>query len=218
MYTRPDVSFPTYRDESGAVIPYGEGWGDGLPAEDSYSRLTHQERFEVAWTLARALVDHLVAEYDVDVVAGPDVDPMEGRAEMSRDLSPRGPISGAPPAVRRLVPRGTGASLTVIETDEPGAVLLAGATMFECAPVCSCDACDESIDEMAGRLESMAFAVVAGRVWERVEGGGLATGMSTKDGETRGWSKYDGDALMRARAAINAATAFAPWPARASAE
>ncbi|MDN4479679.1 DUF6226 family protein [Demequina muriae] len=215
MDWRPDVAFAEFRDDSGAVIPYGERW-DMSPPADSYSRTDHLERFEVAWTLARALVDHLVAEYDVEVIA--DVDPAQDRAFPERAPRPREPIAGAPPAVRRLVPRGPGAPLTVIETGSPGVVMLAGATLETSAPMCSCDACDERVEEMADWLESLAIAVATGMAWERVERRGLAYGMTGRDGTDRSWVRHSRHERRAARAAIKAAPAFAPWPTRASAD
>ena len=214
MDWRPDVAFAEFRDESGAVIPYGERW-DMSPPDDSYSRTDHLERFEVAWTLARALVDHLVAEYDVEVID--DVDTTESLAFPERAPKPRAPIPGAPAAVRRLVPRGQGAPLTVVETDSPGVVMLAGATLEALAPVCGCDACDENVEEMADSLEELAFGIARGTAWEAIERRGVAGGIGARDTGSRSWSRLGWSDRRAARAAIKKAPAMAPWPTRASA-
>ncbi|WP_062135062.1 DUF6226 family protein [Demequina aestuarii] len=214
MDWRPDVAFAEFRDEAGAVIPYGKRW-DMSPPDDTYSRSVHPERFEVAWTLARALVDHLVAEYDVDVIT--DVDPHEGRAPRGHAPTPRAPIDGVPPAVRRLVPRGEGAPLTVVETDSPGVVMLAGATLEARAPVCGCDACDENVEEMADSLEELAFGIAGGTAWEAIERRGVAGGIGARDTGSRSWSRLGWSDRRAARAAIKKAPAMAPWPTRTSA-
>ncbi|WP_152659453.1 DUF6226 family protein [Demequina salsinemoris] len=215
MYTRPVVVFPELRDDAGAVIPYGRRLGEipGWPPDDAYSVVVHPERFEVAWTIARAIVDHLVATYDVDVIE--DADPEAGRLPGVRHLEPRGPIADAPPAVRRIVPRGQGAPLTVIETDHPGVELLAGVTTGALAPVCGCEACDESVEEVADSLEDFAFAVASGEVWERVEGRGVRSGHTGPVSSGSGWSRSESWGQRREIASLmKQATPFAPWPLR----
>ncbi|GIG53316.1 DUF6226 family protein [Demequina activiva] len=213
-YTRPDVAFPEYRDESGAVIPYGELWGGGSPPDDSYSRLTHPDRFEIAWTHARAIVDHLAATFDVEVQDG--VDPSEGRVP-GPEPRVRAHAPGAPAAVRRLVPRGHGAPLTVIETDHPGVFMYAGATLAALAPHCGCDACDPSEQELAGDLEDLAFAVASGTASEGVERRGVVSTVSGPEGSSEGWSRASLAERRAARAAMALHPPFEPWPRRATA-
>jgi uncharacterized protein DUF6226 len=66
-YQRPPVPELVFRDENGAVIPYGRRWAavdwDG-PA-DTYSVTAHPERFTPFVAVARAIVEHLTATYDV---------------------------------------------------------------------------------------------------------------------------------------------------------
>lgn len=208
MYTRPDVSFPEFRDDAGAVIAYGDRWGVDGPPEDSYSVVHHGERFQVAWTLARALVDHLVTTYDVDVIE--DASLADGRASDENLPDVRGPLPGAPAAVRRLVPRGQGAPLTVVESDLPGVVMLAGVTLSAAAPTCGCDACDDRVEDMADELEEFAFAVAQGTPWEMVADGGVRAGFGTGSS----WGTRTFAQRRELRALIREAPAFAPWPLR----
>src|SRR5438309_1731439 len=67
-YTRPAVEARDFRDESGAVIPYGARW-TGSPPDGSYSRVSNPERFAPLHTVADALIEHLRAAYRVDVAA-----------------------------------------------------------------------------------------------------------------------------------------------------
>lgn len=54
-YRRPAIDRGAYRDESGALIPYGDRWRD-TPSEDlPYSVTTHPERFAPLHDVARAL-------------------------------------------------------------------------------------------------------------------------------------------------------------------
>ncbi len=209
MYTRPDVSFPEFRDDDSAVVPYGQRWGVGMPPDDAYSAVHHSERFEVAWTLARALVDHLVVVYDVDVIDAASLGDMRPSDEHLPDA--RGVLPGAPAAVRRLVPRGQGAPLTVIESDLPCVTLLAGVTLRTSAPTCGCDACDESVEAMADNLEDFAFAIAKGSAWEAVADGGVRVGCGTGSG----WSARTFAQRRELRALMQKAPVFAPWPTRA---
>jgi len=54
-YRRPPIERREFRDQTGAVIPYGDRWRD-TPSEDlPYSVVTHPERFAPLVDVARAL-------------------------------------------------------------------------------------------------------------------------------------------------------------------
>ena len=71
-YTRPQIESVEFRDDDGNVIEYGNRWASrgGTPPEDSYSVDEHPERFAPLHTVAAALIDYLVSNYEVDVEEG----------------------------------------------------------------------------------------------------------------------------------------------------
>nr|WP_246246518.1 DUF6226 family protein [Isoptericola sediminis] len=147
-----------FRDDAGTPIPYGRRWRtvDG-PPESAFSAVTHPERFAPLHTVADALVEHLMATYDVEVTAdgapGPD---------------PR--VTGEPRRIVHLRPaRDHAAPLTIIWSDLPGVVVHAGLEHVETFPCCACDACDETVEDSADDLERLVLGVAAGtlREWVR---------------------------------------------------
>ena len=70
-YVRPHLPAATYYSRDGEPIPYGRQWGADGPDPDSYSVDSHPERFAGLHVVARALIDHLAAAYDVDVQEDP---------------------------------------------------------------------------------------------------------------------------------------------------
>lgn len=214
MYTRPDATFPEYRDDAGVLIPYGGRWGiEGAP-DDAYSVVSHPERFEVTWSVARAIVDHLATTYEVVVID--DADPSVGRAQGERLREARSRQEGVPAAVRRIVPRGPGVPLTVIENAAPGVQMLAGVALEVVAPVCACNACDDGAEQLAEDLEEFAFAVVAGEVWEAVDRSGVRHGFAPPEGgASGGWTRRSFAQRRELRALMRERTPFAPWPLRA---
>lgn len=68
IYERPTWPEEEYRDATDAVIDYGHRWGIGEgPRDDLYSVVTHPERFSPVVVVAEALIEHLVATYNVTV-------------------------------------------------------------------------------------------------------------------------------------------------------
>lgn len=120
--------------------------------DDAYGRVTNPERYAVVVDAARSLVDELVASYDVVPVSG---DPVTDFTE----------FGGSAVELIRLQPS-EGAPLAVLVTDFPGVILRAGRWGVEGFPVCGCDACDESPDDLIEELRRVAGAVVAGRYEE----------------------------------------------------
>ena len=159
-YRRPDVPALEYRDANGRVIPYGERWGMDGPPDDTYTVLTHPERFQPLHDVARALIAYLGRAYDITVNEDPaplaDVSERYVRATTAVRLTPTNPRS---------------APIAVVFTDLPGIVLMAGALLVEPLPVCGCDACDDSVEALADGLEWKVSAIIEGGFTERVTRG-----------------------------------------------
>lgn len=158
-YTRPAIDSPVFRDAAGQVIHYGNRW-DGSPPEDTYSVDTHPERFAPLQTVVTALIEFLIATYNVEVVEESHVvgDLLHAPADVVRAvrLTPSDPAS---------------APLTFVLTGYPGVYLHAGLLHDFHYPSCGCDACDETWQGMADELEQDVLAVVAGGYRERVGAG-----------------------------------------------
>jgi hypothetical protein len=86
VYVRPAIPESIYRSPGGSLIPYGHRWDEDGPAPDSYSVMSHPERFAGPRLVAYALIDHLSAAYEVDM----DDDPAcAGAYPSSREWHPR---------------------------------------------------------------------------------------------------------------------------------
>ncbi|RZT59502.1 hypothetical protein EV140_1477 [Microcella alkaliphila] len=167
-YVRPEIAPQEYRDVSGTVIPYGERWGLAGPPEDSYSCVTHPERFAPLHEVARALVAHLTLTFDIEIERGASLADELGRRQI--------PIIDA----YTLRPRAVDAApLDIALTGYPGVVLAAGVLWESSYPVCGCDACDETWERAADELESHVLAVADGRFRESVATQGRADGRAT---------------------------------------
>ncbi|MCU1519979.1 MAG: hypothetical protein JWN19_364 [Arthrobacter sp.] len=155
-YVRPDLPAATYYSRNGEPIPYGRQWGADGPDSEAYSVDSHPERFAGLHDVARALIDHLTAVYDVDVQDDP--------AHVRELLMERRDVRQAV----KVTPRRSGAaSLTVVLTGYPGVVVHAGLLHDFPFPVCGCDACDETVEAAADRLEMLVLTVAAGGYSER---------------------------------------------------
>jgi hypothetical protein len=160
-YVRPALPVDTYDAENGTAIPYGHRWGEDGPAPDSYSVTSYPERFAGLHVVARALIDHLVAVYDVEV--------LEDKALAADTMIEARDVVAAV----RLTPRASDAApLTFILTGFPGVVVHAGVLHDFPFPVCGCDACDETVLTQADRLERLVLSVAAGGYAERYPVGG----------------------------------------------
>lgn len=166
-YARPPLPTSTFYSATGEPLRYGRRWGADGPDPDTYGVDSHPERFAGLHDVARALIDHLAAVYDVDV----DEDPAHA-GELLREASD---VRGAV----RVTPRSSGAApLTFVWTGYPGIMVHAGVLHDFPFPVCGCDACDETAETAADRLERLALAVAAGGYSERYPVG------------RRRWSEY----------------------------
>ncbi|MFK0039977.1 DUF6226 family protein [Paenarthrobacter sp. NPDC090517] len=155
-YERPELPLPEYHEVDGHVVHYGNRWGADSPPEDSYSVETHVERFEGLHKVARALIDYLTRIYDVDVSLDPahamDVSTNTGEVIDVARVTPRDPLA---------------APLTFVWTSFPGVVVRAGVLHDFPFPICGCDACDETAESEASRLEELTLGVAAGGFGER---------------------------------------------------
>ncbi|MGO4807835.1 DUF6226 family protein [Arthrobacter sp. 2MCAF15] len=166
-YVRPDLPAAIYYSPDGEPIPYGRQWGDEGPDPDSYSVDSHPERFAGLHVVARALIDHLAAAYDVEV----HEDPVQARDIL---IDVRDVLHAV-----RVTPRRSGAApLTFVLTGYPGVVVHAGVLHDFPFPVCGCDACDETAETTAERMEMLVLTVAAGGYAERYPVG------------RRRWSEY----------------------------
>ncbi len=154
---RPEVAERVFRDEDGAVVDYGRRWGGGSPPEHTYSLVSHPEHFAPLWTVADALVGHLIEHFAVEVVDDVDV---------AADLVH--PVRDVVRAVRLTPPSVTAASMTFALTAHPSVVVHAGLLHDFPFPGCACDACDATWQNEADDLERLAAAVAQGRYGERV--------------------------------------------------
>lgn len=151
-----------FRDADGHVIPYGERWPDGDGPEDTYEVVSHPERFEPLHTVADALIEHLVAEYDVATTDTPD----PARPEFRRMDG-----TGFDRCVRLVPSDPSAAPLTFLYYPFPSVRVHAGLLHWEPFPDCGCDHCDETADSAADDLERLVFAVVEGGLGEHLSSG-----------------------------------------------
>lgn len=144
-FARPPLAIPEFVDDDGQVIDYGSRWSGGSPPEDSYSRVSHPERFAPVLSVVDALVDHLETWYLVDVDRGTD--------------GPRTRLVHLRPT--------TGAAITITATVESVEIEIeAGALFRDRVPGCTCDACDETAESVADQLEETLLAIAAGGLRE----------------------------------------------------
>lgn len=240
-YSRPDVEPRVFRDDLGGVIEYGNHWADrgGTPPDDSYSVVSHPERFAPLHIVAEALIDHLVSTYEVRVE--------EGYGVTGHLLHP--PSDDETVRAVRLTPSDeASAPLVIVLTNLPGVRVYAGVLFSERYPSCACNACDERWDAVADELEWQTFAITGGGFTEEVSeprpakwsydrGHGFVEGMgqtvsyrlrsldggSERSGQSRAEAipaaqLKNSRAKLDAVAAISAESNWLPWRPRASNE
>jgi hypothetical protein len=158
-YVRPRIETPTFRDDAGRIIPYGNRWGSDVPPSDTHSVVHHSERFAPLVTVAEALIVHLVRTRDVSVEETTDPTP-------EREMKYVDPSDPDRPVARRSVKitpnRCDAAQLTMVFTGFPSLELQAGVFFASAFPGCGCDACDEEWSAEADRLEKTTLAVAHG--------------------------------------------------------
>ena len=216
-YQPPDVPGLEYRGADGEVIPYGDRWGMESPPDETYSVTTHPERFAPLAEVARGLIAYLEHAYDVTVTA-----------DLALAARVNHPRADAVAAVQ-IAPHGAdAATLTFVSSAFPSVYLEAGVAFSEHFPPCGCDACDDSVEREARRLEEVVFGVVAGGLVEsvrretnRVAGlpipgrRGFAFSLATEGGSRSGWSlpSISEEAHMRAVRTRIESRQGQPWAA-----
>lgn len=211
-YVRPAIPESIYRSPDGNPVPYGRRWDENGLAPDSYSVISHPERFAGLRLVADALLDYLSAAYDVDIDDGPAC-----AADLLR------PVEGVLRSVR-ITPRRSGAApMTFVFPERPGVIVHAGVLHDFTFPACGCDACDETAASQADRLELLVLAVPAGGFSETYPVGWrrwLAYSLSAADGSAQESGQGDTGPLPRDRLRLGQAqlrqvpAGWLPWPRR----
>ena len=140
-YVRPSWPPQEYRDAAGEVINYGHRWCMNSPPNDTYSVVTHPQRFTPVVAVAHALIAHLVDTYEVTETGDKErtiLDPGPGRARLVFAMS----------------------------EDAPSVRVDAGVWSMQAFPFCGCDACDDDVEALVSDMEQYVFAVVAGGLSE----------------------------------------------------
>jgi hypothetical protein len=164
-YVRPAIAPAPALDDAG--VPYGSRWGDDGPPDSAYSVTSHLERFAPLHAVADALVAHLAATHDVTAFEGADPgirDPHPDAVRTVR-LVPR-------------VPRDGGRELALEYTAFPGVIVHVpgprpAALPASAHPPCGCDACDDSWEDVAERLEDEVLTLAGERPGPPVPSGRL---------------------------------------------
>ena len=125
------------------------------PPEEAYGRVTNPERFRVLHSTMLQLLTRLEADFDVQREEGYGLD-----EELERHFVL------ARPGVRLTPGDPEAAPLAVAFSDFPGLHLRFGLWWQELLPVCGCDACGDSGEELAERLTRLIEGVTDGRFWE----------------------------------------------------
>lgn len=157
-YQRTALPELVFRDSSGAVIPFGSRWGPGSPPEETYSVVSHPERFDSLHDVARALISHVQDTFDVIRHDG-ELGELGNDSRLAGDVLEAVTVTPSSPA---------STALTFAFTRYPGVIIAAGLLHAFTFPSCGCDACDEELRAVAERMEQVVDAVTAGRFVEVV--------------------------------------------------
>lgn len=129
----------------------------GSPPVDTYEVTHNLERFRPLHLIADALVEYLVDVFDA---TAEQIEPVAGDSR----------FFGGVERVVRVVPNGERrASLTFTYTGLPGISIATGRWHEFPFPVCGCDACDETWENIADEMESVVSSVVSGGYSESVD-------------------------------------------------
>lgn len=172
-YVRPTLPTLEFRNSDGNVIPYGRRWAV-RPPDDSYSVVSHPERYALLHTVADALIEHLAQEFDVE---------LSDDSTLASDLI--NPQTGVVRAVRLAPSDPNAAPLTLVFTGFPGVIVHAGVLHDFAFPSCGCDACDEPLDSLVEQFEQTVLGVASGGYGEAYPAGmpgRAAFSMSYPDG------------------------------------
>jgi hypothetical protein len=129
---------------------------EGPPDEEAYSRVTNPERFAPLHDIAAGLLNRLEATFDVERAEGYGLDPELESVELARPST-------------RLIPRNPGAAPIVVAfTAFPGVFVRFGRWYIDTFAGCGCDACDETAEGEASRLEELIQRLTAGHYRETI--------------------------------------------------
>lgn len=131
-------------------------WGPVGLAPEAYSRVTNPERFAALHDFADALLNRLEREFAVERVEDYGLDPELDSGELVR------------PSVRLSPVDADAAPILFTFTAFPGVTARFGRWYCRSFPSCGCDACDETADGEANRLESSINEVTTGRFREEI--------------------------------------------------
>lgn len=206
-YLRPAIAEAPFLDDEGR--PYGGRWDGGSPPEDSYSVVSHPERFAPLHTVGDALIAWLVDEVDAVVEESPEV---------ARDFLH--PPTDALRAARVTPATELAAPLTFVFTSFPGVLVHAGFLFEDRYPSCGCDACDEEWESTATELERAVGSVVGGGLSEAYAPDAelpVSFRLVRPDGWRGGSSRedaYSAALLARVRPLLTPDRVWSAWPRR----
>ena len=133
-------------------------WGPDGPPLEAYSRVTNPERFAPLHDIATQLLDRLELEFDAERTEGYGLDP-----ELEKQLN-----TVARPTVILMPREVDGAPVAVSFSTFPGLYVRFGRWQIHAFPGCGCDACDETAEGEAERLEWLIRNVTEGRFREAI--------------------------------------------------
>lgn len=181
------------------ALEWPSRWADEPPTE-AYSRVTDAERYRVLHPFALAVLDDLEREFAVE---RQELDVLRGGAAEHIAVD----------RVVRLVPADPAAgSLTVGLTRFPGLLLRFGEHTDVPLPVCGCDACDESVQELRDRLRFHVEALVTGGFAERGRADGSSRQRFATDAGSSGGQTFAAGAGPGPHPVYD--HAWAAWPLR----
>jgi hypothetical protein len=204
-YARPVIPSRVYRDAAGTVIDYGNRrQGESVP-DVRHGTVSNTDRFEPLTLVARTLVDHLASTYDVTVSSEPHFARAGVELVEAVLIAPRDPRS---------------ASIVIGFTTLPGVIVRAGALNEFAFPPCGCDACDERVGDLIGRLEDLIFTVVRGGYSEAIDGSMVSYSLRHPGGWQSGEchsGTFPAERLAEAREVLaRIPDRWAPWALRAA--
>ncbi len=201
-YRRPAIESVEFRDADGAVIEYGERWGADSPPDDSYSALSNVERFRPLHRIAEALIEVLANDYAATVE-----DDLALASELMHDRD------DVIRAVKVTPQDAAAAPLTFMFTSFPSVIVHAGVLHDFLYPVCGCDACDETWERSADRLEWEVQTVVGGGYEERAREHGVGFRLADESGSRSGSVRRQDFPRARLDAAVRTLSTLEGWKA-----
>lgn len=166
-YQRPDVVATELQDDDGNIINFGNRWRsiDG-PPEEAYSSLRYSQRFAPLEAIGNAVIEYLVATYDVDLIERGVPKSSNGNDLMGsstdREIYPLRDVT--------VVPRDPNCvSLWIVVTTLPGLYVGTNEHHEYVFPRCACEACDETWQVQADDFEQTVDALIHGRFIEQFE-------------------------------------------------